>query len=116
MKTNIRDTQDNVKSFRDFALFSVFVVRPGTVFTPYDEDRKQRVRISPLRKPSAPPCLSATWRSLCAACICAYHKRTALETIGEPEQITEVGEPDEIGQWGATVRRARLSWMDENPY
>jgi hypothetical protein len=113
MKTTLTEQKSrDEKKFRDFAMFSVYVVRPGAVFTPRESDRKRRPRVTPLRSPTRRPYLSA-WDRL-------HTVYVGYRDVGVATARTKKGEENveatEMEQWAASARRSRLSWMDENPY
>ena len=107
-----KQTSIEMKSFRDFVLFSVFVVRPGTVFTPREKDKSRRSRVTSLRRPT-PRTHRSAWDRLQVAYIGACDTRTALI---RPKKAEEAIDPEVTDEWAANARRTRLSWMDENPY
>lgn len=109
MKTNTPERKSSApKHFYDFTLFSEVVVLPGTVLTP--RQPVGRSRVTPLRRRTTRSRLSA-WARLPVAYI--------QGSVNVPMIRTKTGEvpaETEEEQWGASARRARRSWMDENAY
>lgn len=99
------------KSFYDFTLFSEVVVLPGTVLTPFEAPRQTRV--TPLRRRASHRRLPM-WGRTTAFYISPA--RTSETELGARKQGSEVPGESEEDQWATMARRARLSWMDENPY
>src|SRR5437773_1384021 len=98
-----------VRNFYDFTLFSEVVVRPGARLTPRTPCKWSR--IIPLRK-RVVRYRSAPWDRPMVFYIEDAMAKVAKTTAQEQEPSVET----ERSQWGAQARRARLSWMDENPY
>src|SRR5713101_1467334 len=99
MKTNISQGKPSHKGFYEFTFFSVFAVSPGTVLTPAKS--VGRSPIGSLRKRDRSQ--QQGWNAT-----------TRIYTI-QREQIQKPVKTEE-DEWAAGSRRARLSWMDENPY
>lgn len=104
MKTNASEEKPIYRGFYDFTMFSVVPVQPGAILTP--AGALVPYRIIPLRKRHR-SCQSGWDTSK------TYYIQYTPPT--KTKQMDESGGAEE-GQWTASARRARMSWMDENPY